>query len=177
MSPLRCALVALVLMTIDPFTMAGDRIAGQPFATRSPVIARHGMVCASQPLAAQVGLDILKAGGSAVDAAIATNAMLGLTEPVGCGIGGDLFVILWDNEKRELVGLNGSGRSPRGMTLEMLQAALDEQGRTEIPLKSGLAVSVPGLTAIQRSASFWADWVRRGSTAIILAPFFLARRR
>lgn len=134
----------LLTMILDDPAAAGDRLVGQTFATRSPVLARHGMVCTSQPLAAQVGLDVLKAGGSAVDAAIATNAALGLMEPLGCGIGGDLFVIYWDNSKRELVGLNGSGRSPRGMALEELRHILDERGEDEIPLYDALAVSVPG---------------------------------
>lgn len=125
-------------------SIASDRLSGQPFATRSPVTARHGMVCASQPLAAQVGVDILKRGGSAVDAAIAVNAMLGLTEPVGCGIGGDLFVIGWDPEGERLYGLNGSGRSPQGLTLDELKRRLDAEGSERIPLRSGLAVSVPG---------------------------------
>jgi len=135
------ALGALAMLSVPP-AHAGDRLVGAPFATRSPVIAQHGMVCTSQPLAAQIGLDILKAGGSAVDAAIATNAALGLMEPTGSGVGGDLFVILWDNERRELVGLNGSGRSPRGLSLEGLKQRLGEGD--SIPLKSGLSVSVPG---------------------------------
>ena len=96
----------LVLMTVDPLAFASDRLTGQPFATRSPVIARHGMVCCAQPLAAQIGLDVLKEGGTAVDAAIAVNAALGLMEPLGCGVGGDLFVIGWDNE----AGSRGFGR-------------------------------------------------------------------
>jgi CheY-like chemotaxis protein len=98
-----------------------DRITGRPFATRSEVIARHGMVATSQPLATQVGLDVLKAGGSAVDAAIAANAALGLMEPTGCGVGGDLFAIVWSARDRKLYGLNASGRSPRGQTLEALR--------------------------------------------------------
>jgi gamma-glutamyltranspeptidase/glutathione hydrolase len=137
------AAMVLLMTTQDP-TTAGDRIAGAPFATRSPVIARHGMVCTSHPLAAQIGLDILKAGGSAVDAAIATNAALGLMEPTSNGVGGDLFAIYWDNEKQELVGLNGSGRSPRGATLEQLNVRLAEMGEDDIPLKGALSVSVPG---------------------------------
>ncbi|GJM22111.1 MAG: gamma-glutamyltranspeptidase [Planctomycetota bacterium] len=135
---------ACVLMSLAPSASAGDRILGAPFATRSPVIARHGMVATSQPLAAQVGLDILKAGGSAVDAAIATNAALALMEPTGCGVGGDLFVLLWDNDAKELVGLNGSGRSPSQLDLEGLRAVLAERGLEDIPLFGGLPVSVPG---------------------------------
>jgi gamma-glutamyltranspeptidase/glutathione hydrolase len=135
--------MALLMATQDPST-AGDRITGASFATRSPVIATHGMVCTSQPLAAQIGLDILMAGGSAVDAAIATNAALGLMEPTSNGIGGDLFVMYWDNAKKELVGLNGSGRSPRSATREQLMSRLAEMGEDSIPLKGALPVSVPG---------------------------------
>ena len=89
-----------------------DRTTGRSFASRSEVIAPHGMVATSQPLATQIALDILKAGGSAVDAAIAANAALGLMEPTGSGIGGDLFAIVWDAGREELVGLNASGRAP-----------------------------------------------------------------
>ena len=88
---------------------------------RSAVIAQHGMVCASQPLAALVGIDMLKAGGSCVDAAIATNAALGLMEPASCGIGGDLFAIVWSEKDRKLYGLNASGRAPAAWTLEKAQ--------------------------------------------------------
>src|SRR6184192_3441031 len=83
-----------------------------PKTGRSVVLARHGMVAASQPLAAQVGLDVLKSGGNAIDAAIATNAALGLMEPTSCGPGGDLFAIVWDAKSKKLYGLNASGRSP-----------------------------------------------------------------
>jgi len=117
-----------------------DRVAGRAIASRSEVIAPHGMAATSQPLATQVALDILKAGGSAVDAAIAANAALGLMEPTGCGIGGDLFAIVWDAEKRELTGLNASGRSPRAMTLEYFR----DNGIDEIPPFGPLPVSVPG---------------------------------
>ena len=117
-----------------------DRITGRSFASRSEVIAPHGMAATSQPLATQVALDILKSGGSAVDAAIAANAALGLMEPTGCGIGGDLFAIVWDAEKGELAGLNASGRAPQLMTLEYF----DEHGLDAIPDFGPLTVSVPG---------------------------------
>ena len=98
--------------------MAADRITGKPFATRSEVIAQHGMAATSQPLATQIALEILKKGGSAVDAAIAANAALGLMEPTGNGMGGDLFAIVWDAKTQKLHGLNASGRSPMSLTLE-----------------------------------------------------------
>src|SRR5918993_1142861 len=79
---------------------------------RSVTIAPHGMVATSHPLAAQVGLDVLKDGGNAVDAAIATSAAMGLMEPMSCGIGGDLFAIVWDAKTQKLHGLNASGRAP-----------------------------------------------------------------
>lgn len=117
-----------------------DRVAGRAIASRSEVIAPHGMAATSQPLATQIALDILKAGGSAVDAAIAANAALGLMEPTGCGIGGDLFAIVWDAEKQELTGLNASGRAPKAMTLEYFQ----KNGIDKIPPFGPLPVSVPG---------------------------------
>jgi gamma-glutamyltranspeptidase/glutathione hydrolase len=117
-----------------------DRITGRPFASRSEVIASNGMAATSQPLATQVALDILKAGGNAVDAAIAANAMLGLVEPTGCGIGGDLFAIVWDADKKELTGLNASGRAPALMTLEYFR----EHGIDRVPQYGPLPVSVPG---------------------------------
>lgn len=117
-----------------------DRLTGLPFATRSEVIAQHGMACTSQPLATQVALDVLKAGGNAIDAAIAANAVLGLVEPTGNGIGGDLFAIVWDAETEQLYGLNASGRSPRSLTREYFI----ENGYTKIPAYGPLPVSVPG---------------------------------
>ena len=117
-----------------------DRVTGRAHASRSEIIAPHGMAATSQPLATQIALDILKAGGSAVDAAIAANAALGLMEPTGCGIGGDLFAIIWDAEKEELVGLNASGRAPKAMTLEYFQ----KNGIDKIPPFGPLPVSVPG---------------------------------
>jgi len=117
-----------------------DRVTGRSFGSRSEVIATHGIAATSQPLATQVALDILKAGGSAVDAAVAANAALGLMEPTGCGIGGDLFAIVWDAEKQELTGLNASGRAPALMTLDYFR----DKGLEEIPPFGPLPVSVPG---------------------------------
>src|SRR5690348_13105050 len=102
-----------------------DRITGKNFATRSEVLATHGMVCTSVPAATQVGLDILKRGGSAVDAAIAANATLGLMEPVSNGIGGDLFAIAYSAKENKLYGINGSGRSPLGLSYEQMKAELE----------------------------------------------------
>lgn len=122
----------------------GDRITGRDFATRSEVHARHGMAATSQPLATQVAVDTLKRGGSAMDAAIAANAVLGLVEPTGCGIGGDLFAIVWDPKAGELSGYNGSGRSPKSLTRARLLEALGEAGQEKIPAYGPLPVSVPG---------------------------------
>ncbi|MDX1508029.1 MAG: gamma-glutamyltransferase [Woeseiaceae bacterium] len=117
-----------------------ERVAGHDHASRSEVIAAHGMAATSQPLATQIALDILKAGGSAVDAAIAANAALGLMEPTGCGIGGDLFAIVWDARNKELVGLNASGRAPALMTIDYFR----DNGIDQIPSFGPLPVSVPG---------------------------------
>ncbi len=121
----------------------GDRIVGRPFATRAPVLGTHGMAATSQPLATQIAIDILKKGGTAVDAAIAADAALGLMEPVGAGIGGDLFAIVWDPKTKRLYGLNASGRAPRGQTLAELKAKLPKDAQ-EIPNWGALSVSVPG---------------------------------
>jgi len=117
-----------------------DRITGKSFATRSEVIAQNGMAATSQPLATQVALDILKKGGNAIDAAIAANATLGLVEPTGNGIGGDLFAIIWDAKTQQLYGLNASGRSPKALTLSYFK----ENGYKDIPAYGPLPVSVPG---------------------------------
>jgi gamma-glutamyltranspeptidase/glutathione hydrolase len=119
---------------------AQDRITGKKFATRSEVIAQHGMAATSQPLATQAALDILKNGGSAIDAAIAANACLGLMEPTGCGIGGDLFAIVWSAKDQKLYGLNGSGRSPYSLTIEHFK----KNNIKRIPPIGPLPVSVPG---------------------------------
>lgn len=120
----------------------GDRLVGRAFATRSPVAAMNGVAATAHPLASQVAVDVLRRGGTAVDAAVAANAALGLMEPVGCGIGGDLFALVWDPETRRLWGLNGSGRSPQGRTLEDLRKKLGTRKR--IPAHGALPVTVPG---------------------------------
>ena len=121
-----------------------DRITGKNFATRSEVLARHGMVCTSVPAATQVGIDILKKGGSAVDAAIAANATLGLMEPVSNGVGGDLFAIVYSAKDNKLYGINGSGRSPLGLSYEQMKAELDKLNRKTIPPQGMLPISMPG---------------------------------
>ena len=120
--------------------LSQDRITGEPFATRSEVLGQNGMVATSHPLATQIGLDILKNGGNAIDAAIGANAALGLMEPTGCGIGGDLFAIVWDAKTQKLYGLNASGRSPGSLTLDYFI----ENEMTKIPSHGPLPVSVPG---------------------------------
>jgi gamma-glutamyltranspeptidase / glutathione hydrolase len=134
--------------------LRGDRYSGANFASRSAVIARSGMACTSHPLATNIALDILKAGGSAVDAAIAANAAIGVMEPTGNGIGGDLFAIVWDAKKGKLHGLNASGRAPLGQSLRELTAkvALLAAKRTDanrgddfgVPEWGALSVTVPG---------------------------------
>ena len=119
---------------------AQDRITGLPWATRSEVIAQNGMACTSQPLCTQIALDILKAGGNAMDAAIAANACLGLMEPTGSGIGGDLFAIIWDAKTQKLHGINSSGPSPKDLTLSYFK----EKNIESIPSHGALPVSVPG---------------------------------
>jgi len=121
-----------------------DRITGKNFATRSEVLATHGMVCTSIPTATQVGLDILKRDGSAVDAAIAANATLGLMEPVSNGIGGDLFAIIYSAKENKLYGINGSGRSPLGLSYDQMKAELAKLDRQTIPPLGMLPISVPG---------------------------------
>ena len=139
----RLALVAFLTFTTSSLAQI-DRITGKPFASRSEVLARHGMVCTSVPLATQVGLEILKRGGSAVDAAIAANATLGLMEPVSNGVGGDLFAIVYSARENKLYGLNGSGRSPLGLSYDQMKAELDKLQRKTIPPRGMLPISVPG---------------------------------
>lgn len=123
----------------------GDRLVGANFAGRSEIIAKNGAAATSQPLATQVAISILQQGGSAVDAAIAANATLGLVEPTGSGMGGDLFALIWDPKQNKVVGLNASGRAPKGQTLDDLVKRLGP-GKM-IPSHGSLSVTVPGAVA------------------------------
>src|SRR5262249_26018790 len=130
----------IMSFTLTPL-QAGERHEPAPYRVgRSVVMAPHGIVATSHPLAAQVGLDILKKGGNAVDAAIATNAALGLMEPMMCGPGGDLYALVWDARTKKLHGLNASGRSPYNAT----RAFFADKGLKEIPETGPLSWSVPG---------------------------------
>ncbi len=133
-------IVFLLLIAVSIKSYSQDRITGELFSTRSEVIAENGMVATSHPLATQVGIDILKSGGNAIDAAIAANAAIGLMEPTGNGIGGDLFAIIWIEKDKKLYGLNASGRSPKNLTLEYFK----ENNYSKIPAYGPLPVSVPG---------------------------------
>jgi gamma-glutamyltranspeptidase/glutathione hydrolase len=133
-------IVVTIVVVFLEHAMAADRPVGRSFVTRSPAVGKNGMACTSQPLATLAAIEILKDGGSAVDAAIAANAVLGLVEPMSCGIGGDLFAIVWDARTQKLHGLNASGRSPRSLTLEKFHKRKLEY----IPKYGPLPVSVPG---------------------------------
>src|SRR5438132_1059750 len=145
MPPIRVLIPLIALIAFCGSSPAQiDRITRKNFATRSEVLARHGMVCTSVPAATQVGIDILKKGGSAVDAAIAANATLGLMEPVSNGVGGDLFAIVYSAKENKLHGINGSGRSPLGLSYEQMKAELAKLNRKAIPPRGMLPISVPG---------------------------------
>ncbi|NNK38228.1 MAG: gamma-glutamyltransferase [Xanthomonadales bacterium] len=133
-------LCAAAFLTLAASTMAADRVTGETFATRSAIMAPSAMAATSHPLATQIALDIMKKGGNAVDAAIAANAALGLMEPTGNGIGGDLYAIVWDADSERLYGLNASGRSPRSLTRQWFI----DNGHEKIPPYGPLPVSVPG---------------------------------
>ncbi|MBT5707460.1 MAG: gamma-glutamyltransferase, partial [Verrucomicrobia bacterium] len=120
-----------------PFDLQGAQSRNQ---NRSTVACQRGIVCSSQPLASQAGLDVLKKGGSAVDAAIAANAVLSVVEPMSNGPGGDLFAIGWDEASQSLYGLNASGRSPYNWNLN----EVEKLGLTGIDPYSPLSWSVPG---------------------------------
>lgn len=141
---LTAALLIPLLMITDILQAQIDREAGNLISTRSEVIAERGMVATSQPLATQVGLQILRNGGNAIDAAIGANAAMGLMEPTGNGIGGDLFAIIWHEESGQLYALNASGRSPQNLSYVELMEILDDKGVDSIPAYDLLSVSVPG---------------------------------
>lgn len=130
----------MLMVLMGTWAHAQDRLTGETFTTRSEILAQNGMAATSQPLATQVALDILKKGGSAIDAAIAANAVLGLVEPASCGIGGDVFAIVWSAEEQKLYGLNGSGRAPQSLTIDYFM----DKGLSYVPLYGPLPVSVPG---------------------------------
>lgn len=134
----RFIILSLALMTMSGYGY--DRITGEQFASRSEVIGQHGMVATSHPLATQIGIDVLKKGGTAIDAAIAANIALGLMEPTGSGIGGDLFAIVWDAKKQKLFGLNASGPAPQSISLDYFK----QQKLAKIPPFGPLPVTVPG---------------------------------
>jgi gamma-glutamyltranspeptidase / glutathione hydrolase len=133
-------LLILLILSACTSLYAQDRLTGKSFATRSVVMAQHGMACTSHPLATEAAIDVLKKGGNAIDAAIAANAVLGVTDPEMNGIGGDLFAIVYDAKTKKLYGLNASGRSPYNLTLEILK----QNGKQFIPSHGPLSVSVPG---------------------------------
>ena len=141
---MRFPLLTIVCLFLSPALLFGQadyqRPVGFARQSRSVVVAKHGIVATSHPLAAQVGLDVLKRGGNAVDAAIAVNAMMGVVEPMSCGIGGDLFAIVWDSKTKKLYGLNASGRSPAKLTRQVFK----DRGERHIPIRGPLAWSVPG---------------------------------
>ena len=136
----RLFVVIIAFLLAPSVVKAADRVTGEVFAMRSPVLATSAMAATSQPLATQVALEVMKSGGNAIDAAIAANALLGLVEPTGNGIGGDLFAIVWHAETEKLYGLNASGRSPQSLSRQWFI----DRGYTRIPSHGPLPVSVPG---------------------------------
>ena len=140
-TPLLLLMIAALGITLTPpRVLAHDRPAGPVHKTRSTVVAEHGMAATSQPLATLAALRVLQDGGNAVDAAIAANAVLGVVEPMSCGMGGDLFAIVWDAKTQKLHGLNASGRSPAAATRDLFRA----KGLASIPTEGPLSWSVPG---------------------------------
>ena len=141
MRKIRSIAVLVLALVFGAMIMAGqDRNARSVSGTRSPVLARNGMICTSQPLATAAGLRILQEGGNAIDAAVAAAAVLNVVEPMMTGVGGDVFAIVYWNKTGELVGLNASGRSPYGMTLEYLK----KKGYTVMPQDGVDTITVPG---------------------------------
>ncbi|XP_013386546.1 uncharacterized protein LOC106156026 [Lingula anatina] len=131
-----------------------EKDALQHDSRRSPVVCTHGCVVCAQPLAGQIGIDVLKAGGNAADAAVAVAAAMNVTQPTSTGIGGDAFCLYYDAQTKKVLGLNGSGRSPSTLTAEHIQ----QEGFNEdnpIPVNHGHSVTVPG------AAAAWVDTVER----------------
>ena len=133
-------LFTVILLCNFFYSFCQDRVTRKNFASRSEVLGQNGMVATSHPLATQIGIDILKSGGNAIDAAIAANAALGLMEPTSNGIGGDLFAIVWYEKDKKLYGLNASGRSPKNLKIDYFKS----KNLKSIPPYGPLPVSVPG---------------------------------
>ncbi len=133
-------ILAVILFAMVARAVAHDRPHGPLQKTRSAILAKHGMAATSHPLASAAAIRVLQDGGNAMDAAIAANAVLGVVEPMSCGIGGDLFAIVWDSKTKKLYGLNASGRSPKAATIDVYRA----KGLKEIPGGGPLSWSVPG---------------------------------
>ncbi len=137
---------------------AGDRPAGASFTTRSPALGLYGAAGTAHPLATQIGIDILKRGGTAADAAVAINAVLGFVEPTSSGLGGDCFAFVWDPKTSKLEGMASSGKSPKGLSLETARArSRTVDGRKVLPTLGAVTVSVPGALA-----GWWALHQRYG---------------
>ncbi len=173
----------LFIFILSMHVHSQDRLTGKNFATRSAVIAQHGMACTSHPLSTQAAIDVLKKGGNAIDAAIAANAVLGVVEPEMNGIGGDIFAIVYDAKTKKLYGLNGSGRSPFSLTLDEFK----KRGLNYIPQNGPLAVSVPGCVdgwfelhkkfgklSMQQILSYAIDYARNGFPVADEAAFYWA---
>lgn len=133
-------LSTIIVLFFSDLLVSQDRLSGKLFATRSEVIAKNGMAATNHPLASQIAVDILKQGGSAIDAAIAANVFLGFADPAMNGTGGDLFAIIWSADDEKLVALNASGKSPQSLTLEDFRS----RGLNSVPASSPMAVTVPG---------------------------------
>src|SRR6476646_7609286 len=138
---MRIPAVAVVVGTMFMQQPAGDRPAGNSRGTRSVVMARHGAIATSQPLATAAGLRVLQAGGNAIDAAVAAAAVLSVVEPTMNGPGGDLFAIVYSGKDKKIHGLNASGRAPAAATLEEFK----KRNLQRIPLRGELSISVPGV--------------------------------
>src|SRR5262245_50410503 len=134
------ATLALMISVPSHSNSDGKRWSSQIKAGRSIVRAEHGMVASSQPLASQVGLEVLTRGGNAVDAAIAMAAVLNVTEPMMTGVGGDMFALVYWSKTKELKGLNASGRCPRALTLDHFK----QKGMRRVPVDGMEPITVPG---------------------------------